>query len=343
MSTELRNDAVGDESGVPGLAIRPYAGVVDHDHIVRLQNAEWQADGVSYRISRPEIDAWARHPSDQFDPARDLRFAELDGVPVAVTWTDWVDAADGVREYRSRGFVEPAARRRGIGRAVLADNMRRLRGLAGMHDTPRSKVLGLPTAEHNVGAAMLARSRGYEPERWFFGMERPIGADLPPIGPLPDGLDIRPVDRADGWALWEADHDAFRDHWGGFDASEASYRRWTESPEFDPTMFVVAFDGDEIAGAVLNVIYREENELLGLRRGWLDSVFTRRAWRRRGLARGLIVRSLHLLRERGMDRAALGVDANNPSGALGLYESTGFAVTERSTAWRRPMEKEEDR
>ena len=174
--------------------------------------------------------------------------------------------------------------------------------------------------------------------RWFFDMERPIGDDLPPVPPMPAGLEVRPVGADDGWAIWEADHDAFQDHWGGFDASEASFRRWTESPEFDPALFIVAYDGDEIAGAVLNVIYPEENELLGLKRAWLDSVFTRRAWRRRGLARALIVRSLHLLRERGMERGALGVDADNPSGALGLYESAGFAVTERMTAWRRPME-----
>lgn len=340
MSTELRTDAVVDETGVPGLVIRPYAGEVDHDHIVRLQNAEWEADRVSGRISRPEIDAWARHPSEQFDPARDLRFAELDGAPVAVTWTDWVDPSDGVREYRSRGFVEPAARRRGIGRTLLADNMRRQRELAATHDTTRPKVLGLPTAEHNVGAAMLARGHGYGPVRWFFIMERTISGDLPPIPAMPEGLEVRSVGPDDGPAIWEADHDAFQDHWGGFDASEASYRRWVESPEFEPALFVVAFDGDEIAGAVLNAIYPEENQALGIRRGWLDGVFTRRAWRRRGLARALIARSFHLLRERGMDRAALGVDADNPSGALALYESTGFAVTERTTAWRRPMHEE---
>ena len=338
MNTTLRTDAAGDAAGVHGLVIRPYAGEVDHDHIVRLRNAEWEADRVSARTSRPEIDAWARHPSNQFDPSRDLRFAELEGVPVALTWTDWVDASDGVREYRSRGFVEPAVRRRGIGRALLVDNMRRLRELAATHDTTRPKVLGLPTVEHNRGAEALARRHGYEPVRWFFDMERPIGDDLPPVPPMPAGLEVRPVGADDGWAIWEADHDAFQDHWGGFDASEASFRRWTESPEFDPTLFIVAYDGDEIAGAVLNVIYPEENELLGLKRAWLDSVFTRRAWRRRGLARALIVRSLHLLRERGMERGALGVDADNPSGALGLYQSAGFAVTERMTAWRRPME-----
>jgi len=338
MNTEIRTDATRDGAGVPGLVIRPYAGEVDHDHIVRLQNAEWEADRVSGRISRPEIDAWTRHPSEQFDAARDIRFAELDGEPVAVTFTDWVDSTDGAREYRSRGFVAPTARRRGIGTALLVDSMRRQRELASGHDTTRPKVLGLPTAEHNAGAALLARRHGYEPVRWFFDMERPIDADLPPITDMPERLDVRPIGVDDCWALWEADHDAFQDHWGGFDASEASYRRWLDSPEFDPTMFIVAFDGDEIAGAVLNVIYAEENDILGVRRGWLDSVFTRRPWRKRGLARALIVRSLHLLRERGMRRAVLGVDADNPSGALSLYESVGFEVTERFTAWRRPLE-----
>jgi ribosomal protein S18 acetylase RimI-like enzyme len=89
---------------------------------------------------------------------------------------------------------------------------------------------------------------------------------------------------------------------------------------------------------VLNTIFAAENAELGLRRGWLESVFTRRPWRGRGLARALIARSIHLLAERGMDTAALGVDADNPSGALGLYESIGFVVADRGAAWQKPME-----
>jgi mycothiol synthase len=132
--------------------------------------------------------------------------------------------------------------------------------------------------------------------------------------------------------------EAFQDHWGGFDASEASFRRWIERPEWNPELFVVAWDGGEIAGGVVNAIFPEENEALGLNRGWLESVFTRRRWRKRGLARALIARSLHVLATRGLNAAALGVDADNPSGALGLYESFGFSVIHRGQAWRRPME-----
>jgi mycothiol synthase len=334
----MQTDAAARAAEIPGLVVRPYAGAADHPTLARIQNAEYAADGVRGRISVPEIDAWLGHPSERLDPWRNLRVAELDGHPVAYAWIDWVDTTDGLREYRTRGFVDPAARRRGIGRLLFGDGVRRLEALAADHDTERPRVLGTFTDDKTVGAGHLAASFGLEPVRWFFDMERSLLVDLPEIPDLPDGLEVRPVSADDGLAIWHADHDAFRDHWGGFDPSEEAYRRWVDSPEFDPPLFVVAYAGDEIAAAVLNAIYTEENEELGIRRGWLDSVFTRRAWRRRGLATALIVRSLHLLRERGMEIAALGVDADNPSGALGLYESVGFAVRDRMTAWRRPLE-----
>jgi mycothiol synthase len=322
----------------PGLVLRTYAGEADIPDVVRLQNAEWAAVGTRGRVSVDEYVAWWGHPNEKFDPARDVRIAELDGRVVAFAQSEWVDTTDGLREYRSGGAVDPDFARRGIGSALLADRIAAARTLDAGYSDDRPRILGMWVDQRNAGGAALAERFGYEPARWFFDMERPISGDVPEIEPLPEGLELRPMSADQAWELWTADHEAFRDHWGGHDDSEANFRRWRESPEFDPTMFLVAWDGDEIAGGVLNAIYPEENEALGLRRGWLDSVFTRRPWRRRGLARNLIVRSFHLLRGRGMTDAALGVDADNPSGALGLYESVGFAVVERSTAWRRPLE-----
>jgi ribosomal protein S18 acetylase RimI-like enzyme len=61
----------------------------------------------------------------------------------------------------------------------------------------------------------------------------------------------------------------------------------------------------------------------------------RRPWRRRGLARSLLVQSLHAIKERGMTEAALGVDTQNPTGALRLYESVGFRPVKRFTAYQK--------
>jgi hypothetical protein len=94
-------------------------------------------------------------------------------------------------------------------------------------------------------------------------MECRIDGDLPALPAVPDGIDVRAGTPELARRVWEADHEAFRDHWGGSDPSEAAFRRWIDSPEFDPELQVLAFDGDEVAGAVLNAIYPEENEALG--------------------------------------------------------------------------------
>ncbi len=335
----MQTDAAAPAAEVPGLVIRPYVGEADLAEIVRLTNADLAHDGVRERVTMDDLAVTFRHASDGFDAMRDVLMGEVDGRVVGTVRVDWIDATDGTREHRSRGAVDPAYRRRGIGRRLLAAAQNLIRSNDARHMTDRPRVLGMFVDEDQVARAALARGDGYEPVRWFFEMERAaIDVDRPELLPLPEGLDVRPASRDQARAIWEANHEAFQDHWGGWDTSEASFLRWVESSEFQPDLFIVAWDGDEVAGAVLNAIYAEENEQLGLRRGWLDSVFTRRAWRGRGLARALIGRSIHLLAERGLDTAALGVDADNPSGALGLYESCGFVVIDRAAAWRRPLD-----
>ena len=335
----MKTDTAAPTSATPGLVLRPYAGEADIPEMVRIQNAEWEADGLGYRETVGEQAAYLGHASEQFDPARDLSIAEVDGRMVGHARRDWVDANDGVREYRSRGAVDPEWRHRGIGSVLLADAERQQSALATTHETSRPRILGTFTEGRNAGANALARRAGYEPARWFFDMKRSgLQDELPEIPPMPDGIDVRPVEAEQLLQIWRADVEAFRDHWGGGDESEEAFRRYKDAPDFDTSLWVVAWDGDEVAAAVVNTIYAHENEATGARRGWLDSVFTRRAWRKRGLASALIARSLHVLAGRGMETAMLGVDADNPSGALRLYESFGFVVTERGQAWRKPME-----
>jgi ribosomal protein S18 acetylase RimI-like enzyme len=171
-------------------------------------------------------------------------------------------------------------------------------------------------------------------------MHRPDLDDIPAVD-LPDGLDIRPVghDRGALRRVFDADIEAFRDHFGWTEGSDERFAEFLEDPDLDPSLWVVAFDGDEIAGAILNGIHTTPD---GERQGWLDSVFTRRPWRRRGLARALIVRSLERLRDRGLTGASLGVDLANANDALGLYESCGFRAVSQATSWRKPIPSVDD-
>ena len=88
---------------------------------------------------------------------------------------------------------------------------------------------------------------------------------------------------------------------------------------------------------VLNLIFEQGNEQARIKRGWTDNICVRRPWRRRGLARALIIRSLKVLHDQSMTEAALGVDVENPSNALRLYESCGYQVVQRGFTMRKAI------
>jgi mycothiol synthase len=201
--------------------------------------------------------------------------------------------------------------------------------------TDRPRWLTTFNHDGDVGGEVVLRRAGYEPFRRFHSMRRPDFSAIPDL-PLPDGLDVRPIPfEPDAIrAVIAADTDAFAEHFGSLDDPESVYTQMVEDPDTDTSLWVVAFDGDEIAGGVLNGIHKDHDEIPV---GWLDSVFTRRPWRKRGLARALIARSLVALRDRGVSTAALGVDSENVNDALGLYESSGFRVASSTTAYRKPV------
>ena len=322
----------------PGVSLRPFAGDADLAAFVEIHRAANEADGVEERTTLEAMRNWASYPSRSFDVSRDVVVAEVAGRPVAYGVTNWVDTSDGVREYGSRGHVHPNWRRRGIGTAILRHNEAQMREQAFAHDVDTPRVHGAYSSERRPGATALLEANGYRPVRWFFDMVRPT-LDGIVVPPLPDGIEIRPVSGRDQMRkLFDADVEAFHDHWGGFDATDEVFEQWLADPDYDPALFVVAWDGEEIAGAVWNVIQVAENEAFNRRRGLLDSVAVRRPWRGRGLGSALVGLSLRLLREHGMDSATLGVDADNPNGALRLYENAGFEVDVRSTGYRKPME-----
>ena len=88
---------------------------------------------------------------------------------------------------------------------------------------------------------------------------------------------------------------------------------------------------------VLNFIDERENEEYKRKRGWTEDIAVLRPYRRQGLAKALIARSLKLHKSLGMTEAALGVDVDNPNGALRLYQGMGFRMVKEHTTYRKPL------
>jgi len=315
------------------VVFRTFRGADDYPALARIINASAEGEGDD-RVETAEALASAYDHLERCEPGRDLLVAEVDRMPVAYSRVFWDDEEDG-RIYKLVCFVDPAFGGRGLGSALLAWNEARLREIAADHDVP-TKLVQAFVADANEAASALIRGAGYGPVTYMAQMVRPSVDDVPDH-PLPDGLEIRPVRDEDIRTIWEADVEAFKDHWGFVDQSEEDYQRFIEFPYHDPTLWKIAWDGEGVAGQVKSFIDTAQNDAHGRQRGWTESISTSRRWRRRGVAKALIVESIRELAARGITEVALGVHTENPNGAYALYESLGYEVVRTWTTYRKPL------
>jgi mycothiol synthase len=321
-----------DAPAIPGLTFRMFHPARDYEGFVDLVGEAHRTDGIDYIPTVEGLRSEHEH-GGEFDPRRDLILAEVDGDLVAAARTS-VRTRDGIGVHEVEGWVRPAWRRRGLGRALLHWTEARAAEVARVDGRPRDRALTAWPDQTQIGATALYASEGYEIVRYGYLMVRDLADPIAEIA-LPDGLEIRPVDAADHRRIWDADTEAFRDHWDAAERTEADFEAWYAIPGSDTRLWRVAWDGDEVAGSVMTFVWPEENESLGISRGWLEHISVRRPWRRRGLASALIADALRGLREAGLAEAALGVDAENTSGALRVYEAIGFRRARTDVVYRK--------
>ncbi len=319
---------------VPDVAFRPFQGRSDYGHFARIITAFARGEG-SNRVETAEGIAAGYDHLERCDPEHDLLVAEVAGQPVAYSRVWWDQEADGPRLFTQVCFIEPAFGNRGIGSALFAWSEERLREIAAEHDVA-DRQFQVFINDRNTVATALVRGSGFDPVAYEAEMVRPSVENLPDH-PLPDGVEVRAATEEQLRAIWEADTDAFRDHWGYVEPTEESYAHFLAVPYRDLTLWKIAWDDEGVAGQVRSFIDTAQNAEHDLRRGWTENISTARRWRRRGLAKALIVESIRELAKRGMTEAALGVHTENPNGAFDLYAGLGYEVVASWTTYRKPL------
>jgi GNAT superfamily N-acetyltransferase len=331
----LENISLPYAPKIRGLSFRCFAGESDFPKMAEVIQGCKEVDQLERAESAEDIQRSYQHLVNS-DPYEDRLFAEVHGETVGYSRVSWHEQSDGKRIYLHFGFLLPEWRHKGIGRAMMRYNQRRLRTIAARHPNHVPRFYESFAADTEHSAEALLRSDGYKPVRHFYRMLRPDLEDIPE-SPMPAGLQVRQVLPEHYELIRAASLEAFRDHWGFSEDMEPDIQEWLDDPNFNPDLWMVAWDGDQVAGMVLNYIDQKENEVYQRMRGWTENICVRRPWRRQGLAKALIARSLHLLKDIGMQEAALGVDTQNLSGALRLYERMGYQPDKRFTTYRKPL------
>lgn len=206
-------------------------------------------------------------------------------------------------------------------------------------DLPRSLRTGTP--DHVAWYIALFETRGYRPIRYFYRMRRDLSEPIP-AAPLPPGFAFSRHTPELDHAMHHVFNESFRDHWG---YQPVSYEEWgqffTKRGSFRPDLSLLILDQTQgepkAAGISYNVVDIAENAWAGIKQGWIGELGVLRAYRKRGLATALLAESMRRFKAEGLDHATLGVDSENPTGALGIYEHVGFKVVKRMQAMEKAV------
>lgn len=173
---------------------------------------------------------------------------------------------------------------------------------------------------------------GFAPARHSYRME--IDLDGEPRQPAwPEGISVRPVREDEHRLVFDAVVEVWRDTSDPIDETFDEWAHWTTRSEtFDPTLWFLAFAGDELAGFSLC-----RQSPTDPKAGHVGTLGVRRPWRKQGLGEALLVHSFAAFHGRGWSRGTLGVDASSPTGATRLYERAGMRVYRDTAFFERPV------
>ena len=255
-----------------------------------------------------------------------------DGAIAAVGFA--IDLSDPHVQVQATGIVRHEDQGRGIG-SWLADwiEARSRQAVEKAPDGARVAVVQ-SVDDREATAKVLLEAKGYEVVRHFWRMLIDFGEDQP-VPSWPEGISMSCFDPdVDLEKTYRANRDAFKDHWGHTESSEQEglkrfRHRVATDPDFDPSLWFLAREGEEIVGVCL------VNPVEGTDRssGYVQSLGVRRPWRRRGLALALLHHTFSELMERGYERCALHVDSDSLTGATRVYEKAGMQVSELNHAY----------
>jgi mycothiol synthase len=290
--------------------------------VAELFNAEAQVL-IGEDVVPPDfVERWWRHP--HVDPGRDMAAVEAPDGSLAAAFL--LKLEPPMVEVWGTGGVAIAHQGRGIGGAILDEAERRARS--------RPTALRFQSATFGLPQLIpLFESRGLRLVRRFLAMT--IRFDGQPEPPRPvAGIRVTGYDPSrDAGMAFQLTNAAFADHWG---QSEWTPESWLEDTHgrdaFEPSLWRLAWAGDEPAGILVGVVEEHHPDL-----GHVSLLGVTPAHRRRGIGELLLRTAFGAFHARGLVGAELAVDAESETGAARLYERVGMLPRPRVAIYEKEL------
>ena len=328
---------IPDIPNIEGFSFRSIKGVEDADALYAVHTGRIAYDKVDLSLHHEDMPSLEKLRSflsqsvtakeqDQWLVAQ--IYERVVGYSQIESWHE----EDGVWVYFIGGWVLPEWRGKGIGSAMLHWGEAMARQSAALqHPNERFEFAANATSTEQDATTFLLN------ENYYVGftsleMRFDISTILPNLPSLPDNIEVRPV-LPEHYpqiisSIIECYQNAFSENRFRDDFDRlAYYTAELQKPKYDPRLWHVAWDGDEVAGQVFMV--KEDDQVC------VNQVSIRPAWRRNGLARVLLIRALQDVLERGEKLIWLDTFGEYQTRAMDLYKNLGFHVVKEFQRYRK--------
>ncbi|HLZ55464.1 MAG TPA: GNAT family N-acetyltransferase [Ktedonosporobacter sp.] len=240
-----------------------------------------------------------------------------------------LDHSQHVRLY-SNGDVHPDYQGRGIGSYLLSLTEARALEHIPLAAPDARVTLHAGVSSRNIAAQQLLEKHDYRLIRHFWRMGIELN-EAPLIAQWAEDITVQTMTVGMEHAVHEADEEAFQDHWGHMPHTFEEWSHWTvKRSGFDPSLWFLAMDGDQIAGFALCQDEKEAG-------GWVHDLAIRRPWRRKGIGLALLHHAFAEFYRRNIHNVYLGVDAQSLTGATRLYERAGMHVVRQFNRYEKEL------
>jgi ribosomal protein S18 acetylase RimI-like enzyme len=322
---------------IDGIKVRAFDLEKDLPALVDLLNAVTEFERTEEYSSVEEVRNIYKHAVN-CDFTTDFVVMEVNDQLVGFQRVSWRELPlENQLIYIMTGSVHPDWHDQGIGTALGDWAENRLQEISQSHAKDKKKFIQSSAWKTAGQRLAFLENRGFTPERYFYIMERKDLRDLPTVD-LPAGIVLRsPVSETD-WRKGAAClNDAFKDHWGYVPETEADFQRMIHDPDTRSDLTQFAWAGDQVVGTLIVFINEDSNAKTHKKQAWTEDISVLKSYRGQGIAKAMIYAAMHAVKQAGMDSAMLGVDTNNSSGALRLYENCGYEAVRTSISFRKPL------
>ena len=281
-----------------------------YDLLVYCERAEFNRPDYIADYVIEDLQALWQAPN--FDLTRDTWVVTIpDGSIIA--YMD-VDLSEERADINPNSCVHPSH----IGRGISTYLLRAVEARSLAYAPTGSYVLLNSISYANSATQKLLEQEGFNLVSQHRRMEMTLH-EAPPQPIWPEGVTVRTLMRGqDEHTFLHTINEAFSElprytpH--SFDEWQSEH---IARADFDPTLWYLALAGNEVAGCTIGYL----GEL-----GWIQFVAVRRPWRHKGLGLALLYNAFGEFYRRGRRNIGLNVNADNPTGAVQLYDRAGMHI-----------------